>query len=159
MRNILEFCEVMNPKSLLGASKLAEIRREQTCTEVRRLTVLKLGKSPTGDVASTGKGMKAFMSNVDCIIRDVVCTAVGSGLLWHELPVRLRVRARESKRMSKRGRERERDDNPIKALKNEIRKCLGISSVESASTVHPESIHSNLLFPHFVMLQPYSKME
>ena len=27
------------------------------------------------------------------------------------------------------------------------------------TTVHPESIHSALLFPHFVMLQPYSTME
>ncbi len=25
-------------------------------------------------------------------------------------------------------------------------------------TVHPESIHSASLFPHFVMLYPYSKM-
>ena len=26
-------------------------------------------------------------------------------------------------------------------------------------TVHPESIHSASLFPHFVMVQPYSKMD
>jgi len=25
--------------------------------------------------------------------------------------------------------------------------------------MHPETIHSSSLFPHFVMLQPYSKMD
>ena len=35
--------------------------------------------------------------------------------------------------------------------------CLSISHWKY--TVHPESIHSASLFPHFVMLQPYSKMD
>jgi len=39
--------------------------------------------------------------------------------------------------------------------------CLYIIIVLSFSfcTVHPESIHSASLFPHVVMLQPYSKMD
>ena len=32
-------------------------------------------------------------------------------------------------------------------------------SVTQGYTVHPESIHNTSLFPHFVKLQPYSKME
>jgi len=36
---------------------------------------------------------------------------------------------------------------------------LILIQLDSSHTVHPESIHSASLFPHFVTLQPYSKMD
>jgi hypothetical protein len=50
-------------------------------SDSRRLTVLKLGKSPTADVVSTGKDMKDFIARVDCIITGGVRTNAGRQLL------------------------------------------------------------------------------
>lgn len=56
--------------------------------KMRLLTVLKLGKSPTAELLSTGKDINGLISSEGCIIRVGVRTRAGRVVVWHVLPAK-----------------------------------------------------------------------